>query len=184
MSRLSSSLLIALLVTAFSFSDASAGSSHLPKIELPKVLLATNVMYGVDGPFVGDANPVRGIPGDGLPWEPPSAVDAKLTTDGFLFIVVRGLVLGGDDVVPENLRLTNPDKTFRGVVSCLTEDEDAGTTPASNVVTKPFKADAKGNSLIVQKLELPNPCVAPIIMIEAGTRDQWFAMTGHEEEGN
>jgi hypothetical protein len=181
MCRPSASLLIALMVTGFSFS-ASAGSSHLPKIELPKVLLATNVMYGVDGPFVGDGNPVRGIPGDDLPWESPSLVDAKLTTDGFLFIIVRGLVLGADDVVPEDMRLVNPDKTFRGVVSCLTEDTSTGTTPASNVFTKPFKADAKGNSLIVQKLELPNPCVAPIIMILAGDRDEWFAMTGHEGE--
>src|SRR5262245_39140776 len=96
---------------------------------VPKTLVAFSSLYGVDGPFVGSANPVRGIPGDGLPWEPPRFVDAKLTTDGLLFIVVRGLVLGADDVVPEDLRLTNPDATFRGVVSCLTEDEDTGTTP-------------------------------------------------------
>jgi len=85
-------------------------------------------------------------------------------------------------VLPENLRLVNPDKTFRGLVSCLTEDEEDGTTPTVNVPTKPFKADAKGNSLIVQKLELPNPCVAPVIMILAGDRDQWFAATGFENE--
>lgn len=182
MKSISLGLSIGLMITSLSF-GASAGG-HLPKVELPKVLLATNAMYGVDGPFVGGANPVRGVAGDSLPWESPSMVDAKLTTDGLLFIAVRGLVLGGDDVVPPNLRLINLDKSFRGVVSCLSEDEDAGTTPPANVFTKPFKSDAKGNSLIVQELELPNPCVAPVIMVLAGDRDQWFAMTGHEEAGD
>lgn len=179
MSRAIASLALALMITGFS-SVASSGSR--PKFHLPKVLTAFNAMYGVDGPFVGSANPVRGVPGDGLPWESPSVVDGKLTSDGLLILVVRGLVLGNDDVVPENLRLTNPDKTFRGLVSCLTEDEEAGTTPVANVVTKPFKADAKGNSIIVEKLELPNPCVAPVVMVLAGTRDQWFAMSGNENE--
>ena len=164
-------------ITALS-STASAGDFFTPR----KTLLATNVMYGVDGPFVGDANPVRGIPGDDLPWEPPAHVVAKLTTDGFLFIAVRGLVLGNDDVVPPDQRLTNPDDTFRGAVSCLTEDEATGTTPPVNVLTKPFKADAHGNSLIIEKLELPNPCVAPIILVLDGDEFAWFAMTGHESE--
>jgi len=180
MSRGFVSLLLALAaITGFS-STATSGS--LRKIQIPRTLLATDVMYGVDGPFVGPNNPVRGIPGDGLPWESPANVEAHLSTNGLLVILVRGLVLGDDDVVPENLRLVNPDKTFRGVVSCLTEDEDTGTTPERNVFTKEFKADAKGNSLIIDKLELPNPCVAPIIMVVAGNRDQWFAMTGHEDE--
>jgi len=86
-------------ITALS-SIALGGGAHLPKVEVPKVAIATNVMYGVDGPFVGSASPLRGISGDSLPWESPSMVDAKLTTDGFLFIAVRGLVLGGTTCCP------------------------------------------------------------------------------------
>ena len=175
MKTISLCVLLGLAITALSSSAAADGFHR-------KTLLATDVMYGVDGPFVGDGNPVRGIPGDDLPWESPSHVVARLTTDGFLFIAVRGLVLGNDDVVPPDQRLTNPDDTFRGAVSCLTEDEDNGTTPPVNVLTKPFKADAKGNSLIAEKLTLPNPCVAPIVFVLDGDEFAWFAATGVENE--
>jgi hypothetical protein len=50
------------------------------------------------------------------------------------------------------------------------------------VETREFKADRRGNSLIFERLELPNPCVAPIVMVLAGDREEWFAMTGFEEE--
>jgi hypothetical protein len=173
MSRLTFVLATALMITGFS---SAANSGTLPKP--PKVLSAFTAMYGVDGPFVGTGFPVRGVPGDDLPWEPPSLAVGHLTTDGFLFIVVRGLVLGNDDVVPENLRLTNPDDTFRGLVSCLTEEGDA--VVEKNVTTRPFPADPKGNSVIVQKLDLPNPCVAPVVMVLDGDEDVWFAMTGNE----
>jgi len=145
-----------------------------------KTLLAFQSMYGVDGPFVGDKNPVRGVNGDDLPWDSPSLANGFLTTDGNLFIVVRGLVLGSDDVVPVDQRGINPDDTFRGLVSCLTESGDSVTEV--NVPTRPFKADAKGNSLIFQKLTLPNPCVAPIVMVLDGDQDVWFSMTGFEAE--
>src|SRR5262245_28261441 len=110
----------------------------------PHTLLAFHSMYGVDGPFLGYANAVRCGPGDDLPWDPPKVANGVLTTDGRLFIAVRGLVLGEDDVVPPDQRGINPDDTFRGLVSCLTEDGDA--VKEANVQTQPFKADAQGNS--------------------------------------
>jgi hypothetical protein len=39
-----------------------------------------------------------------------------------------------------------------------------------------------GNSFIDQKLDLPNPCVAPIVFVMAGSEDKWFAVTGFERE--
>jgi hypothetical protein len=160
---------------------ASAQAVHARHAHsVPKTLLAFQSLYGVDGPFVGDANPVRGVPGDGLPWEIPRVANGVLTTDGGLFLAVRGLVIADDEGVPADLRGVNPDATFRGLVSCLTEDGDS--VVERNVATREFKADRKGNSLIAAKLELPNPCVAPIVMILAGKREQWFAMTGFESE--
>jgi len=35
---------------------------------------------------------------------------------------------------------------------------------------------------IKAKIDLPNPCVAPIITVLAGSEDKWFAVTGFEAE--
>ena len=148
--------------------------------ELPKVILQSNTMVGVSGAFVGDANPVRGIPGDDEPWTAPKTVAVRLTSSGSLFIFVRGLLIeDGPNVPPEDVG-TNPDDTFKGVVSCLTEEN--GMVVEKNVPTKPFPADKHGNSIISQKLSLPSPCVAPIVMVLDGDANAWFAMTGFESE--
>lgn len=39
-----------------------------------------------------------------------------------------------------------------------------------------------GDSSIRATVNLPNPCVAPIIMVLAGSEDKWFAVTGFEAE--
>jgi hypothetical protein len=153
-----------------------------------KTILAFKTMYGVDGPFVGDANPIRDVNGDELPWEITKAVgkldivklDKKGHLKGFLKILVRGLVFKDDPSVPPELRGKNDEKEFRGLVSCLTE-EGANVVEA-NVITKGFPATKSGDSIIKAKVELPNPCVAPIIMVLAGSEDKWFAVTGFEAE--
>lgn len=53
-----------------------------------------------------------------------------------------------------------------------------------NVVTEGFPANVNGDSFINAKIELPNPCVAPVIMVLAGSEDKWFAVTGFEAEEN
>ena len=169
------------LVVGLSFVTLSVQAHAVPgHHKHPRTLLAFQSMYGVDGPFVGTANPVRGIAGDGLPWDVPTVANGVLTTDGGLFIAVRGLVISDEEGIPDDLRGINPDATFRGLVSCLTEEGDS--VIEKNVPTKEFKANKQGDSLIFTKIELPNPCVAPIVMIEAGKRDAWFAMTGFEDE--
>jgi hypothetical protein len=78
-------------------------------------------MFTVKGAFLGAMNPIRGVPGAGLPWSLGS-VKADLKTNGALLIDVRGLVLADDPMVPENLRLTNPVANFMGIVSCKSMD--------------------------------------------------------------
>jgi hypothetical protein len=138
-----------------------------------------DTMYGVDGPFVGEGFPIRGIPGDELPWEVKEA-RGKLDTDGHLTIRVKGLVFKDAPEVPVELRGKNDESEFRGVVSCWTEEGDqVGTV---NVVTPGFPATVSGDSLIRATLNLPDPCVAPIIMVLAGSEDKWFAVTGFESQ--
>jgi len=137
-------------------------------------------MYGVDGPFVGEANAVRDVAGDELPWEILGFARGTLDSHGRLTIFVRGLVFADDPLVPPELVGTNDEAEFRALVSCLTEVGDAVET--ANVITEGFPADMQGNSFIRAQVDLPNPCVAPIVMILAGSEDKWFAMTGFESE--
>src|SRR5262245_62147953 len=144
------------------------------------VILRFNVMYAVDEFLVGDSNPVRGIAGDGLPWEIERAKGA-LDIDGRLTIKVRGLVLAEDPSVPIDLQGINPDATFRAVVSCQTDD-GTGHLVDRNIFTDPSAADSAGDSNIEARVTLPEPCISPVIFIVAGDRDQWFSITGFEEE--
>lgn len=142
-------------------------------------ILAFGTMYAVDGPFIGDANNVRGVPGDELPWE-IGPVTGRLGADGSLLVIVRRLVFKDDPSVPPELRGKNDESEFRALVSCLTEDGDQ--VVVRNVTTKGFPASTSGNSFIHAKIELPNPCVAPIVMVLAGSEDKWFSMTGFESQ--
>lgn len=144
-----------------------------------RTLVAFSSMYGVDGPFVGEAFAVRDVPGDELPWEIESA-RGRLDADGHLTIRVRGLVFKDDPSVPEEIRGINDESEFRALVSCLTEVGDAVVT--ANVITDGFPATGSGDSTIVTTVDLPDPCVAPIVMVLAGSEDKWFAMTGFESE--
>jgi hypothetical protein len=139
-------------------------------------------MYGVDGPFIGDTNPIRGVIGDELPWTIARSVHGELDVNGRLRIIVRGLVFSDDPSVPPDLRGINDEAQFRGLVSCLTEVGD--TVETQNVITDGFNATRSGNSFINARLTLPNPCVAPIIMVLAGSEDKWFAVTGVETEAD
>ena len=134
-------------------------------------------MYGVDGPFVGDANPVRGIPGDESPWAVERAF-GTLDSAGHLLIVVRGVVF--KDNPDPALIGKNDEPTFRGLVSCLTEQ--GNSVAEANVMTAGFPATETGDSIIHATVALPNPCVAPIIMVLAGSENKWFSMTGFESE--
>lgn len=144
-----------------------------------KTILNFGTMYAVDGPFVGDQNPIRDVPGGGLPWEIKKFAKGKLFTDGRLVIQVKGLVFKDDPVVPPDKRGTNDQPTFRGLVSCLTEQE--GQVITQNLITDGFPATESGKAVIKTKLVLPNPCVAPIVMVIGGTVDRWFAVTGFEK---
>src|SRR5262245_53912372 len=102
--------------------SADNGKHHGPKHQLPRTLVAFHSMYGVDGPFVGEANAIRGVPGDEEPWEIERA-SGRLDTEGHLLIHVQGLVF--KDNPDPNLIGKNDEAEFRGLVSCLTEEGDS-----------------------------------------------------------
>jgi hypothetical protein len=115
---------------------------------------------------------------DRLRWEIAQFIEGTLTTNGRLFIVVQGWVFKDGPSVPPELRGKNDEAEFRGLVSCLTEEGE--TVVTKNIITEGFPATVEGNPFINAQLELPNPCVAPIIMVLAGSEEKWFAVTGFE----
>lgn len=143
-------------------------------------ILKFSTMIGVPKPLTGTQNPIRNINGGGLPWVIGSA-EGKLTTGGKLNVYVTGLVLDPNDptVASRGLGNMNPIPFFRAAVSCLSAD---GTVV--NVFTDPFPAttglaaNGGGNASIEARIDLPRPCIAPVIFVTSPTF-AWFSTTGY-----
>lgn len=144
----------------------------------PQTLTRFDNMYAVEGAFVtaeGQSEPnIRGIVGDSLPWKINKHIKGALRSDGLLTLEVKGLVF------PD---APNDESNFRALVSCLTTTYygNYSYVVTQNVITEPFPTGPKGDAKIKTHLELPTPCVAPIIMIlngDAVEGDKWFAVTG------
>ncbi|HEY6314236.1 MAG TPA: hypothetical protein VIY52_26040 [Streptosporangiaceae bacterium] len=157
--------LIGLVPVLVSGSSASAD---------PGAILRFDVMTPVTGPYVGTGNPIRMVPGGGFPWMIGSG-QGSLSRDGRLEIHVRGLVLADSPAVPANLRGTNPVADFEAIVSCQTIT--GGMATVTNVTTGQFPASTRGNADIRARVNLPHPCIAPIVFV-ASPAGAWFAATG------
>jgi hypothetical protein len=152
----------------------ASGANEQKALSNGQKVLQFQTMVGVAGPFVGSTNPIRGINGGGLPWQIDEAA-GKLSSNGKLEVTVQGLVLLDGPPVPAALRGTNPIANFRAIVSCTTVINGAQAT--SNVATDPFPASGTGDSTIEAQVNLPRPCIAPIIFV-GPSPTTWFAATG------
>ena len=141
----------------------------------PGTILKVTSMTPVTGPYVGAANPIRGVPGGGLPWI-ITAGNGALKSGGHLLVHLRGLFLADQPPVPPALQGTNPVPDFEAIVSCQTISA-AGAATITNVSTAAFPASTGGNSDINATVSLPHPCIAPIVFVGSSTFG-WFAATG------
>jgi hypothetical protein len=123
---------------------------------------------------VGTANPLRGVPGGGLPWIIAST-RGSLQADGHLVVRVRGLVLADQPPVPAALQGTNPIPDFQAIVSCQSIGA-SNSASIANVITGAFTASRDGNSKIHARVSLPRPCIAPIVFVTGP--GIWLAATG------
>ena len=142
----------------------------------PGTILKFSVMTPVTGPYTGASNPIRTVPGGGLPWIITSGT-GSLKSDGRVLIHVRGLVLADEAPVPPNLQGINPIPDFTAIVSCQTIGAD-GTATITNVSTGQFPASTAGNADINARVTLPQPCIAPIVFVFGAPNVGWFAATG------
>jgi hypothetical protein len=142
----------------------------------PGTIFKFSVLTPVTGPYTGAGNPIRGVPGGGLPWIITSG-NGSLTRDGHVLIHVRGLVLADQAPVPPSLQGTNPVHDFTAIVSCQTIGA-GGMATVTNVSTGQFPASTAGNADINARVTLPAPCIAPIVFVFGAPNVGWFAATG------
>lgn len=143
-------------------------------------VLEFETMAPVTGPFVGTANPVRGIGGGGLPWVIASG-SGELAANGALEVRVRGLVIDPASAAAQAAGLAgvNPLSQFAVFVSCLTTTAPQQGTA---VLAGLFAATRTGNMDAEANITLPRPCVAPIVFVTSPPTPtspaRWFATTG------
>ena len=138
-------------------------------------ILEFQTMVGVPQAFTGTTNQavIRGVPGGGIPWRLDLG-KGELSRNGHLEIKVRGLVLASGANAGNN-----PVNAFRGLVSCLTDRCDRRQCPDGQhfPATTGLASAGGGNADIEADLNLPNPCIAPIVFVTSGG-GSWFAATG------
>ncbi len=134
-------------------------------------ILTWSTMVPVTGPYVGSANPIRGIPGGGLAWT-ISGASGTLMSNGALKLRTHGLVFAEGSNAG-----TNTIPFFRAEVSCRSINGSGGADTV-NLLTDAFPADSMGNSTINTHVNLPTPCIAPIVFVSS-LSGAWFAATGH-----
>jgi hypothetical protein len=162
---LAAGLFTALLAVPTSVSASGSG----------RTMVEFDTMAPVTEPFTGPANPIRDVPGGGLPWEIDEA-SGELRTDGRLEVEVEGLVLARRAPVPAERQGTNPVPSFKAIVSCVTAD--AGTATTVNVSTGLAAASSTGDARIDTTVELPETCIAPVVFVTSPD-GAWFAASGH-----
>lgn len=162
------------VAAAMSAVMAATGANGSPQASTGPKVLEFGTMAAVTGPFVGAANPIRGIAGGGLPWQIVAA-KGELSTAGELEVQISGLVLFEGAPVPVDRQGTNPIPAFRVIVSCLSTADGAATTV--NVATDPVPATSTGDAKIEADISLPSPCIAPIVFV-GPSATTWFAATG------
>jgi hypothetical protein len=129
-------------------------------------VLEARVLAGLPQAYTGPAGAIRGVNGAGAAWSIGDA-EADLRSDGRLEIDVQGLIV-------TRLGL-NPLAQFKAIVSC--QSIVNGAPAVTNVTTDAFDANAAGDAQTETNVDLPTPCLAPIVFVTT-PGGSWIAVTG------
>ncbi len=73
----------------------------------------------------------------------------------------------------------NPFDAWVATVSCLVPNPDGGEPEVVNTQSRPFPASPEGHARLRTRLHLPEPCMAPTVLVGPGPNPgAWFAATG------
>lgn len=156
------------LVVVFLAASVLFGSAAVVRAKESPTVLEFDTLVGVPSPFTrGNGNAIRGVDGGGVPWSIEEG-EGKLRANGDITVKVEGLVIASTG--------RNPVASFKAIVSCLSKDAN-GMKVEVNTSTGLFPASASGDAEIKDHVDLPSPCIAPIIFVTNPT-GSWFAATG------
>jgi len=150
---------------------------------------------GVSGSFIQMVDPdtflpldgcpsaamLRGVSGGALAWV-VDKLEATLKENGELKVEAKGVVFDPDDPIILEffpaLAGINVVPFFFATLSCL---DAAGNVV--NVDTVAFPASLEGDSSILDVIDVPDVCIAPVVLVRGITPDPdfcdpWFAATG------
>lgn len=134
------------------------------------VVLRFRTLFGVRGPYLSSfvpPTPLRGLNGAPGPWSVERAAGV-VRSDGTISVRVRGLIIPALGI--------NPVPSFRAVVSCRSIDS-SGNASIVNASTEVFPATPSGDADIRAQVNLPSPCVAPVVFVTSSGLT-WLAVTG------
>jgi hypothetical protein len=135
-----------------------------------------DVMVGVSPPYTGATNAIRGIPGGGAPWVIGES-EIRLRSSGRVDVEFEGLVIGPGG--PPAIVGTNPVLNMKVTVSCLSSEGNPAVATTVNVSSETFPVDAAGNGEARVHVDLPSPCIAPIVFVaNSNAIGAWFAASG------
>jgi hypothetical protein len=129
-------------------------------------VLEARTLAGLPQAYTGAAGTIRGVPGAGAAWSIGDA-EADLRSDGQLEIDVQGLIVIA--------RGNNPLAQFKAIVSC--QSIVNGAPAVTNVTTDAFAANTAGDAQTETNVDLPTPCLAPIVFVTT-PGGSWIAVTG------
>jgi hypothetical protein len=176
-----------ILSLALSISFLLAGVFYGPGVRAAQAdtltILQFSTMVGVPKAYTGTNSPIRGINGGGLPWVIRSG-RGELSAGGKLEVRVSGLVLDPNDpdVIARGLAGNNPIAAFMVTVSCQSVDANGlpvvvNVTTNTRPATTGLSTQGGGNAKFETHVDLPKPCIAPIIFV-GNAGGAWFASTG------
>jgi hypothetical protein len=157
--------LIAALAIAASIPVAAGGQTAN--------LLKSERFVGVPRTLAGTSGAIGAINGAGQPWVIDTA-KAVLDVNGNLDLKFTGLLFAPDATPP--LPGTNTIASMKAAVSCMRTDgtRSATFTPAFPVTT----GAGAGDGRVEASLDLPSPCLAPVVLITNAGGGAWFAVDG------
>jgi len=124
----------------------------------------------------GAGRPVRTVNSGGVPWVVSAGSDTRLTGDGRLRADIRGLLITGTGGALDGT--TGPVTQVVAALTC-TNAATGDTGAPSIVATAAAPLSAAGNARIDDRIMVPSPCIAPIVLIRAnGAAGPWIAGSG------